>query len=71
MTAVANPYPYHTAKFVFVDEGKNEIQQIRRRKINTVHVEYIHRVVVHQKCPTWLGEMIILSPRLDNYQFSQ
>ena len=33
--------------------------------------EYLHSVAVYQKYLTRLGEMIILSPRLENYQFSQ
>ena len=34
-------------------------------------IEYVHSVTVYQKYLTRLGEMIIFSPRLENYQFSQ
>ena len=35
------------------------------------YIEYVHGAVVYQKYLTRLGEMIIFSPRLENYQFSQ
>ena len=34
-------------------------------------MEYIHSVVVYEKYLTRLGEILIFSPRLENYQFSQ
>ena len=52
-----NSFTY-TAKFIFVGVRKDRI-------------EYVHSVVVYQKYLTRLGEMIIFSPRLENYQFSQ
>ena len=34
-------------------------------------IEYVHSAVVYQKYLTRLEEMIIFSPRLEKYQFSQ
>ena len=34
-------------------------------------IEYVYSVAVYQKYLTRLGEMIIFSPKLENYQFSQ
>ena len=34
-------------------------------------IEYVHSAFVYQKYLTRLREMIIFSPRLENYQFSQ
>ena len=53
-----NPFPY-TALLMFVGVRHNKTQQIRRS------------VVLYQKYLTRLGEMIIFSPRFENYQFSQ
>ena len=53
----ANPFPY-TAKFMFVG-------------VRNSPIEYVHSVVIYQRFLTRLGEMIIFSPRLENYQFSQ
>ena len=43
--------------------------------VNVIHdvitTEYVYSVAVYQKYLTWLGEMIIFSPRLENYQFFQ
>ena len=61
----ANLFPY-TAKFMLVGVRNDTTQQIRRLKI-----EYVHSVVVCQKCLTRLEEMMIFSPRFENYQFSQ
>ena len=33
--------------------------------------KYVYNVAVCQKYQTWLGEMIIFSPRLQNYNFSK
>ena len=45
---------------------------VRNNKNSTNEMlKYIHSVVVYQKHLTQLGEMIIFSPRLENYQFSQ
>ena len=40
-------------------------------KFMFVGLKYVHRVAVYQKYLTRLGEMIIFSPSLENYQFSQ
>ena len=63
----ADPFPY-TVTFMFVSVGKNKTQQIKTLKDKT---EYLYSVAVYQKYQTRLGEMIISSPRLENYQFSQ
>ena len=62
----ANPFSY-TAKFMFVGVTINKTQQIRCYNIK----EYVYSIVAYQKYLTRLGEMIIFSPRLENYQFSQ
>ena len=61
-----DPFPY-TAKFMFVGVRNNKTKKIRRSK----KIEYVHSVAVYKKYLTRLGEMIIFSPRLENYQFSQ
>ena len=58
----ANPSLY-TAKFMFFGFRNNKTQQNRTLKDN-------RSVVVYQKYLTRLEEMIILSLRLENYQFS-
>ena len=67
VVTIRNPFPY-TAKFMFVGVRNNKTQQIRRCKINRIR---IYSAVVYQKYLTRLREMIIFSPRLENYQFSQ
>ena len=67
VSTTANPFPY-TAKLMFVGVRNNKTQQIRWSKINR---EYVYSVAVYQKYLTRLGEMIIFSPRLENYQISQ
>ena len=47
----------------------NKTQQVRRGKLNRICDVY--SVVVYKKYLTHLREMIIFSPRLENYQFSQ
>ena len=64
----ADPILY-TAKFMVECVRNNKTQQMKRWKIN--RILYVYSVVVYQKYLTRLGEMIILSPRLENYQFSQ
>ena len=62
----ANQFP-DTARFMFV------VVQIIKLNMSDVdrYIEYIHSVVVYQNYLTRLGEMIIFSLRLENYQFSQ
>ena len=60
------PIPY-TAKFIFVGVRNNKTQ----RQMLKDKKEYVYSVAVYQKYLTRLGEMIIFSPRLENYQFSQ
>ena len=57
----ANPFPY-TAKFMFVEVRNDNSQEIRHWKINRIS---IYSVVMYKKYlnQTWLGEMIIFSPR--------
>ena len=62
----ANPFP-NTAKFMFVGVRNNKLKKSDVEK----YIEYIYSIVVYQKYLTRLGEMIIFSPRLENYQFSQ
>ena len=60
----ASPFPYN-AKVMFVGVRNNKTQPIR--KINRIRTQCC-RI---SKYLTRLGEMIIFSPRLENYQFSQ
>ena len=62
----ANPIPY-TAKFLFVGVGNNKLNNSDVER----QIQYVYSVAVYQKYLTRLGEMIIFSPRLENYQFSQ
>ena len=64
----ANPFPYTcTARFRFVCVRNKKTQQTDvERKI-----EYVHSFAVYQKYLTQFREIIILSPRLENYQFCQ
>ena len=62
-----NPFPY-TAEFMFV--GAKKIMKLNKSDFERL-LEYVHSAVVFQKYLTRLGEMIIFSPRLENYQFSQ
>ena len=57
-----NPYPY-TAKFIFV--GVTNKSGVNK---SGVEREYVYSVAVYQKYLTRLGEMIIFSTRLENYQ---
>ena len=56
-----NPFPCLSV-FVLMKLNKSDLE----RKI-----EYVYSVAVYQNYLTRLGEMIIFSPRLENYQFSQ
>ena len=62
-----NPFPY-TAKFTFV--GVKNKKNLNKSDFER-QIEYLYSVAVYQKYLTRLGEMIIFSPRLENYQFSQ
>ena len=44
-----------------------EIMKLNKSDVER-KIEYVHSAVLYQKYLTWLGEMIILSPRLENYQ---
>ena len=46
------------------------VLQIRKLNKSGVEREYVYSVAVYQKYLTRLGEMIIFSPKLENYQFS-
>ena len=59
----ANPFPY-TAKFMPVSVRIN-------KSVVERYIEYIHSIVMYQKYLTQFGEMLIFSPRLENYQFPQ
>ena len=39
--------------------------------LERILLEYVHSFAVYQKYLTRSGEMIIFSPRLENYRFSQ
>ena len=58
----------NTAKFILVGIRNNKTQQIICCKINRIR---IHSAAVYKKYLTGLGEMIIFSPRRENYLFSQ
>ena len=62
----ANPFPYN-AKFMFVGVRNNNLTKsdIERSII------YVHSVALYQKYLTRSGEMIIFSPKLENYLFSK
>ena len=62
----ANLFPY-TAKFMFDRVRNNKTQQMKRWEIKRIR---IYTVVVYQKYLTRLWDMIIFSPRLENYQLS-
>ena len=62
----ANPFQY-TANFIF---SVLEIIKINKSDIERL-IEYVYSVVVYQKYLNRLGELIILSSRFENYQFSQ
>ena len=40
-------------------------------KTRLMIIEYVHSAVVYEKYLTPLGEMIVFSPKLENYQFTQ
>ena len=57
---------------MFVGVRNNETQQTKLNKSDVERlIEYVHGAVVYQKYLTRLKEIIIFSPRLENYQFSQ
>ena len=62
----ANPFPY-AAKFKFVGVRNDKLNKSDVER----YIEFVHSIFIYQKYLTWLGEMIIFSPRLENYQFSQ
>ena len=62
------PFPY-TAEFVFVGVRINKGQQMRSLKKNRIRTCIVLSFI--KKYLTRLGEMIIVSPTVDNYQFSQ
>ena len=47
-----------------------EITKLNKSDVER-QIEYVHSAVVYKKYLTRLREMIIFSPRLENYQFSQ
>ena len=60
----ASSFPY-TAKFMFAGVRNNKTEQVRCSKINRIRIKCC-RI---SKIFNMLGEMIIFSPRLENYQF--
>ena len=67
---IKTPNPFQDkATCMFVGVRNNNTQQIRKIKKKKKYM-YVHSVV-YQKYLTRLGEMIIFSPRPENYQFSQ
>ena len=62
----ANPFPY------MLNSCLSVLQIIKLNKADVERsIEYVYSVAVYQKYLTRLGEMIIFSPTLKGYQFSQ
>ena len=62
----ADPFP-DRARFMFLG-----VRYIIKLKSDVKrYIDYVHSIVVYQKYLTRLEEMIIFSPRLENYQFPQ
>ena len=50
----------------------SELEIIKLNKSDVErYIEYVYSVVVYKKYLSRLGEIIVFSPRLENYQFSQ